>query len=81
MKIALELKIMSEGEVEAGKTIGADSLAQLPIPIPNIGERIVFSAHGTLYRGIVKHKEVELIQIDDPEDGVLSVTVWADQEP
>ncbi len=72
---------MSEGEVEAARTIGADSLAQLPIPIPNIGERIVFAAHGTLYRGIVKHKEVELIQIDDPENGILSITLWADQEP
>jgi hypothetical protein len=58
----------------------ADSLSQLPIPIPNIGERIVFAVAGELYRGTVAHKEIEMIQTDDPEDGVLSVTVWADRE-
>ncbi len=80
MKIALELKIMRGGEVEAGRSLVADSLALLPIPVPNIGERIVFAADATLYRGIVAHKEIEIIQIDDPENGVLVVTVWANEE-
>jgi hypothetical protein len=80
MKIALELKIMRGEEVEAGRSLAAESLSLLPIPVPNIGERIVFAAGGTLYRGTVTHKEIELIHIDDPDDGVLAVTVWATEE-
>jgi hypothetical protein len=81
MKIALTINIVrSGGKVEAGTTIHADSLSLLPIPVPNIGERIVFSIERTLYKGIVTHKEIEMIQIDDLENGVLGVTVWADQE-
>lgn len=81
MKVGLQLKIVrSGGKVEAVKAYVADSLSVLPIPIPNIGERIIFSVDGELYKGTVKHKDIEIIPIDAPEDGALSVTVWADQE-
>jgi cyclophilin family peptidyl-prolyl cis-trans isomerase len=79
MKIKLNLNICAaDGKVEAARTIEADNLSSLPIPVPNIGERIGFSAHGELYRGTVKDKQIEMI--DDPGSGVLTVTVWADLE-
>ena len=80
MKIELALMIIRNDHVEASKAIVADNLALLPIPVPAIGEHIEIVVHGTLHCGLVTKKVFNLAEIDDYEEGVLRIGIFADEQ-
>jgi hypothetical protein len=72
------LKVLRNKHVEVSRTINADSLSQLPMPIPAVGEHLMIEVDGTIHCGLVNQKEIDLTEIDDPE-GILKINIFANE--
>ena len=82
------LNILVDGKPRVYREVRAESLAELPVPIPNIGERIEITDPKTRYSrywGIVREKEISMTDLvnaeEDPEIEVpeIFISIWADQ--
>ena len=60
--------------------MGADNLSLLPIPVPTIGDHLQLVVDGALYCGLVTNREFDLAEIEDSEEGVLKILVFADEK-
>jgi hypothetical protein len=80
MKIELWLKVLRNKRVEVSRTIYADNLSQLPMPIPAIGEHLMLEVDGAIHCGLVNQKEIDLTEIEESE-GVLKINIFADEQP
>lgn len=76
------LHILVDGKPRVYRDVQAESLALLPVPIPNIGERIKLTDHGTHYWGIVREKEISMADLEEDADieiPEIFISIWADQ--